>query len=189
MIEFIDDGHIYLKNGIIVPSVSEIIKFIFPDKYSGIPNWVLEKKAEYGTVVHYAIECFEKGNELPKLNFYQELSMKEYKRLKNKYKIKVIEQETMVSYEYEYAGRLDMVAFVDGKACLVDIKTTATLDKESLSWQLSLYEFAYGKRFSALYCLWLPKNKLGKFEKIERKTKKEILEKLEEYKKWKKIQK
>lgn len=185
MIEFIEDGHIYLKDGIIVPSVSEILKFIFPDKYSGIPNWVLEKKAEYGTKVHYAIECLEQGQKMPELNLYQELSLREYEKLKKKYKIKVIEQETMVCYEYQYAGRLDMVAFVDGKACLVDIKTTAYLDKESLSWQLSLYEFAYGKKFSALYCLWLPKNGLGQFVKIERKTKKEILKKLEEYEKWK----
>lgn len=187
MIEFIEDGHIYLKDGMIVPSVSEILDFIFPNKYSGIPNWVLENKANYGTTVHYSIECLESNKELPKLNLYQELSLNEYKRLKEKYKIKVIAQEQMVSYKYEYAGRLDMVAFVDGKKSLVDIKTTASLDKESLSWQLSLYELAYGLQFEEMYCLWLPKNGIGQLVKIERKTKKEILKKLEEYKKWKKI--
>ena len=72
MIEFIEEGHIYLKDGIIVPSVSEILHHIFPDKYKGIPNWVMEKKAEYGTKVHYAIECLEQGKELPKLNIFQE---------------------------------------------------------------------------------------------------------------------
>lgn len=187
MIEFIEDGHIYLKDGIVVPSVSEILDFIFPNKYSGIPNWVLENKANYGTTVHYAIECLESNKELPKLNLYQELSLEQYKNIKRKNRIQVVEQEKMVSYEYEYAGRLDMVAYVNLELSLVDIKTTATLDKESLSWQLSLYEFAYGKKFRKLYCLWLPKKGVGQLVEIKRKTKKEILEKLEEYKKWKKI--
>lgn len=182
MIEFIEEGHIYLKDGIIVPSVSEILHHIFPDKYKGIPNWVMEKKAEYGTKVHYSIECLELGKELPKLNIFQELSLKEYLEIKKINKIEVLEQETIVSYEYEYAGRLDMIAMVDGKFSLIDIKTTAVLDRESLSWQLSLYELAYGKKFSSLYCLWLPKGKIGKLVKIERKTKKEILKKLGEIK-------
>ena len=182
MIEFIEQGHIYLKDGIIVPSVSEILHYIFPEKYKGIPNWVLEKKAEYGTKVHYAIECLEQNKKLPNLNFYQELSLGQYKEIKEKNKIEVIEQETIVSYEYEYAGRLDMIAFVNNKLCLVDIKTTADLDEESLSWQLSLYELAYGRKFYDLYCLWLPKGKNGKLVKIKRKTKKEILKKLGEIK-------
>ena len=87
-----------------------------------------------------------------------------------------------VSYEYEYAGRLDMIAFINRRRCLIDIKTTAELDKESLSWQLSLYEFASGERFLALYCLWLPKGKRGQLVKIERKTEEEILKKLGEFK-------
>ena len=33
MIEFIDEPHIYLVNGVITPSVSEILHFIFPNKY------------------------------------------------------------------------------------------------------------------------------------------------------------
>ena len=82
MIEFIEDGHIYLKDGIIVPSVSEIIEFIFPNKYKNIPKWILDKKAEYGTKVHYAIECLEQGKEIPELNLYQELSLEEYKYIK-----------------------------------------------------------------------------------------------------------
>lgn len=182
MIEFIEDGHIYLKDGIIVPSVSEIIEFIFPNKYKNIPKWILDKKAEYGTKVHYAIECLEQGKEVPELNLYQELSLEEYKYIKSKYRIEVIEQEVTVSYEYEYAGRLDMIAFINCRRCLIDIKTTAELDKESLSWQLSLYEFASGEKFLALYCLWLPKGKRGQLVKIERKTKKEILKKLGEFK-------
>ena len=36
MIDFIEEQHIYLKDGIITPSVSEILHFIFPDKYKNV---------------------------------------------------------------------------------------------------------------------------------------------------------
>ena len=41
MIEFIEDGHIYLMDGVIIPSVSEILHFIFPNKYAGIDKRIL----------------------------------------------------------------------------------------------------------------------------------------------------
>ena len=105
---------------------------------------------------------------------YQKKSLEEYKKLKNEYKIEVLSQEQIVSYKYEFAGRLDMIANVNGVKCLLDIKTTSSVDKEYLSWQLSLYEYALGEKFEDLYCIWLPKKGLGKLIKIERKTKKEI---------------
>lgn len=182
MIEFLEKEHIYLKNGIIVPSVTQILSKIFPNKYDKVPFWKLDAKAEYGTIVHLSIEKYEKNEELPTLNTYQKISLEEYKKLKEEYSIIPLEQETIVSYEYEFAGRLDMIAIVNGKKCLLDIKTTAILDKEWLSWQLSMYELAYGYDFDEFYCIWLPKGKIGKLVKIEKKSKKEILEKLEEIK-------
>lgn len=183
MIEFIEEGHIYLKNGIIVPSVSEILNFIFPKKYENIPKKVLNKKAEYGTKVHLAIQLFEEQGIKIHLNPNQRASLLQYLEIKKENKIKVLEQEKIVSYGYDYAGRLDMIAFVNGYASLVDIKTTYEIDVEYLSWQLSLYELAFGKKFHKLYCLWLPKGKLGKLVEIKRKEKKEILKKIKEFKK------
>ena len=43
MIEFIEESHTYLIDGVITPSVSEILNFIFPDKYSNIPKQILYK--------------------------------------------------------------------------------------------------------------------------------------------------
>lgn len=182
MVEFIENGHLYLKDGILVPSVSEILHYIFPNKYSCVPKKVLEKKAEYGTQVHLAIQLLEEQGIEIKLNPNQRASILQYLELKKEYGIQVVEQEMIVSYEYEYAGRLDMIAYVDGKLSLIDIKTTQELDAEYLSWQLSYYELAYGKKFDKLYCLWLPKNKLGDLVEIKRKKKKELLEKIKEKK-------
>ena len=182
---FIEETHQYLLNGVLLPSVSQILKFIFPNKYSGVSEATLSKKAKYGSIMHEYIELFENGRykELPELDLYQKLSFKQYCRLKAKYDIEVLSQEKMIHYEDYYAGRFDMIANIQDKECLCDIKTTAELDKEYLSWQLSLYEFAYGKKFKRLYAIWLPKGKVGELVEIKRKTKREIMKLLKDYKK------
>ena len=187
MIEFLEKEHIYLKDGMIIPSVSEILHFIFPDKYKNVPKNILNKKANYGTKVHEAIEKLEKDGQLDigQLNIYQKIAIDQYIKLKNTFDIKVLEQEQIISYEYEYCGRFDMIAIVDGKQGLCDIKTTSILDTEYLSWQLSYYELAYGKKFEELYAIWLPKKDLGRIVIIERKSKKELLDKIREFKKYK----
>lgn len=186
MIEFIEDGHIYLKDGVIVPSVSEILHFIFPDKYKNVDKEILNKKAEYGSTVHLAIECLEEDSALPQLDKNQEFSIRQWQYLKEKNNINVIIQEQMIHYLDEYAGRFDMVANIDGYLCLCDIKTTATLDKEYLSWQLSFYELAnesmYQTRFDKLYAIWLPKRECGQLVEIERKSRAELLDVLKRFK-------
>ena len=91
----------------------------------------------------------------------------------------------MISYNYDYCGRFDMIARIGKHICLCDIKTTSQLDKEYLSWQLSFYELATNKNFDKLYAIWLPKKELGELVEIKRKTKEELLNKLEEFKLWK----
>lgn len=186
MIDFIEKGHIYLKDGMITPSVSEILHFIFPDKYKNVSSEILNQKAKYGSKVHEAIEVLEKTGEIIELNTYQELSIQQYMKLKQKYDIEVLEQEQMISYDYDYCGRFDMIAKVGKDTCLCDIKTTAELDLEYLSWQLSFYEMACGKTFDKLYAIWLPKKDLGQLVEVNRKPKEELINKLKEFKEWKK---
>ena len=180
MLEYIEEEHLYLWDGIIIPSVSQILhKTIFKDKYKDVPSNILESKAIYGSDVHKAIEDLENNKKYCLTNIYQELSIDQYKKLKEKYNIKVLKQEQIVCYKGIYAGRFDMIAEVKNKNCLIDIKTTAELDKDYLSWQLSLYELAYGKKFDKFYAIWLPKKNLGQLVEIKRKTKKELLKLLE----------
>ena len=183
-VEYIDEGHIYLVDGVITPSVSEIIRFIFPNKYQNIPKTILEEKALFGTHVHEAIENHENGKPID-LTEREFLCFEQYLKLKERYQIEVIEQETIVHYQDRFAGRLDMIATVLGLDALVDIKTTAKLDKESLSWQLGCYamayEFLFGITFEKFYCLWLPKGDLGQLVEITPKTKEEILKVLKDY--------
>ena len=194
MIEFLEKPHIYLVDGIIVPSVSEILHFIFPDKYKNVNKAILNAKAKYGTQVHESIEMYENNiktmslNEAfdvtvraKELNYIQEAGLRQYVKLKQKYKIEVLNQEQMICYEKKYAGRFDMIARIDNCLCLCDIKTTAELDEEYLSWQLSFYELATDKNFDKLYAIWLPKKGLGVLKEIKRKSKEELLKKLKEF--------
>lgn len=175
MIEYIDDAHLYLYDGVIIPSVSQILhEKVFPHKYDGVPSSVLNAKAEYGTKVHSIIEDLENGREYQNDSVLIQESINQYLYLKEKYKLNVVEQEKIVCYKGLYAGRFDMIANIGNDLCLCDIKTTAQLDKEYLSWQLSMYELAYGKTFDKLIAIWLPKKDLGKIVEIERKDKKEI---------------
>ena len=79
----------------------------------------------------------------------------------------------------KYTGRLDLKGYVNGKSAIIDIKTTYNLDELYVSWQNSMYELADGK-IDELYCLWLPKGRLGKLIKLERIKKRYILAIIEE---------
>lgn len=189
MIEFLEEPHLYLKDGILVKSVTQILQLIFPDKYKGIDKRTLDKKAQFGTKGHSIIEHLDvsnlekaKNQVLDIENKDLQICIREYLRLVEKYKIKPLEHEKIVSYEYLYCGTLDLIAQVDGIVSLCDIKFTAELDKEYLSWQLGMYALALGKEFEKYYCVWLPKKNLGQLVEIIPKTKKEILDKLRELK-------
>lgn len=179
-IEFIEETHQYLIDGVLAPSVSELISFIYPDKYKGIPERILKEKAQFGTNIHKAIENFENGLEIS-LTELEKVTFEQYLKVKEQYNLSVIEQEKVVHFEDRYCGRLDMIADVNYYRCLIDIKTTATLDDKSLAWQLGFYKIAYPEPIEKCYCLWVPKNGLGKLVEIIPKTKKDILEVLSRY--------
>lgn len=194
MIDFLEEPHIYLVDGVITSSVSEILHFIFPEKYKNVSSYILNKKAQYGTTIHQSVEMLENNLKTMSieeafnvtvqaldLNYIQEVSLHQYLKLKDKYQIEVLEQEQMIHFKNYYAGRFDMIARIKNNLCLCDIKTTAELDEEYLSWQLSYYEMAVGKKFDKLYAIWLPKKDIGQVVEIKRKTKKELMKKLKEF--------
>lgn len=187
MIEFLEEPHLYLKNGIIVKSVTQILELIFPYKYKGISKIILNRKAKFGIEGHSIIENLDvsdlekaKDEVLKIKNKDLQICIREYLRLVKENQIVPLEQEQIVSYKYLFCGTLDMTGLVKDKNCLLDIKFTSELDKEYLSWQLGMYQLAKGIKYDKCYCIWLPKRKLGQLVEIIPKTKEEILKKLEE---------
>ena len=83
------------------------------------------------------------------------------------YNLIVLENETPIIISKDgtpiAAGRLDLVLSDGGRTALADIKTTATLDKEYLAYQLNLYRLgyqqSYGIEIEELWGVHLKENK------------------------------
>lgn len=147
-LEFIEDAHIYLYDGVILQSITQILKTKFGKKYDGIDKATLNRASELGTQTHEAIEryCrYGEESDIPEL--------RNFKFLQKQYGFNVIYNEIPVvlhddSGQPISAGRLDMVISMDGKNGLADVKRTSTLDKEYLAYQLNLYRIAYIQTYS-----------------------------------------
>lgn len=184
-IEFDESTHSYLINGVIVQSVTQLLKKKFNSMYAGVPKRVLEASATLGTNVHKAIECDSKGIEIPKLSIYEQLCFEQYLELKNDHHINAIESEMIVHYKDKYCGCIDGIFDIDYGRCLVDVKCTSILHREYLEYQLGLYAFAlkemgYNQKFDKFYCLHLPKGDIGRLVEIRQLKEKEIIEFLKE---------
>ena len=145
-LEYIDDIHQYIVDGVCVPSITQILKIKFKNKYDGVDKEILKKASIKGTAVHEAIERLCKYGEISE---YKEI--KNFIFLKEKYNFNVLENEIpIILFENEIpigAGRLDLVIEQDGKIGLADIKRTSTLDKEYLGYQLNLYKIGYEQSY------------------------------------------
>ena len=142
-VEFIEDEHIYLCDGIILPSITQILKIKFNNKYDGIPKEVLKNAALKGNTVHKAIEEFEQY----KFDDISCIELRNYKFLKKNYQFECLNNEVPIilfkDNEPVACGRLDLVLEEQGQVGLGDIKRTSVLDKEYLAYQLNLYRIAY----------------------------------------------
>ena len=142
VLEYIDETHTYLYEGVVLPSITQVLKAKFGGKYDGIPKATLERAANLGSEVHKAIEDFEKNGIESNLT-----ELRNYKFLKKAFKFDCIDNEVPVVLfqddEPIAAGRLDLVLGEEGGIGLGDIKRTATLDKNYLAYQLNLYRIAY----------------------------------------------
>ena len=145
-VEFIDDTHTYLVDGVIVPSITQILKVRFNKKYDGIPKETLQRASEKGTQMHEVIEKWCKNGEESDL-----VELRNFKFLKRQYNFSVLKNEVPVILWHEGdiigAGRLDMVIEMNGQVGLADLKRTSVLDKEYLGYQLNLYRFAYQQSY------------------------------------------
>ena len=57
-LEYDDESHTYIVDGVIVPSVTQILAVKFGNKYAGVNRSTLERAASRGTAIHEAIENF-----------------------------------------------------------------------------------------------------------------------------------
>ena len=189
-IEYIDELHLYLVNGVITPSVTQLLQKKFPNKYTGIPARILEEKCKFGNSVHEFIEMVSRG-ETPSLDNYpihERLCCEQFLKLQKNHSIHSLRNEMLIHYKDKYCGRLDLIALIDDMYCLCDVKTTAKLDEEYLKYQLGLYYYALKEMgfvdivdFDKFIAIWLPKKELGKLIEISKLTQEEFDEFMKEF--------
>ena len=152
-LEFIEETHTYIYDGVILPSITQILKTKYSKKYNGISKEILNKASQRGTEVHKAIEDYEtKGIET------EHKELRNYKFLKKRFNFECLENEIPVVLFKDNkpiaAGRVDLILKEGNKVGIGDIKRTSTFDKEYVAYQTNLYRIgyqqSYGKEISFL---------------------------------------
>lgn len=138
-LQFIPESHTYLVDGIIRPSVSQILQTTGISDISGIPPEVLEKARMFGSSVHKFCELSDKG-ELEQYEVQPEVMpcLMAWENFKTENKVEIIEVEKAYYCALGYCGTIDRLAKVDGKLTVIDIKTSSTVQK-SAAIQLAAY--------------------------------------------------
>lgn len=143
ILEYIDETHTYLYNGVILPSITQILKIKFGNKYNGVSKEVLKKASENGTKVHEAIENYERRN----IDEPGCVELRNYKLLKNRFGFECLDNEIPIVLFLDgkpvSAGRVDLIITEGDKVGIADIKRTSVFDKEYVTYQTNLYRIGY----------------------------------------------
>ena len=144
----------------------------------------LELAKKKGSLIHKEIEDYIKTGST---GFTTELQS--FINIVKDKKLEYMKSEVKV-HNKEIAGTIDIVCKIGDKNVIIDTKTTAELDKEYVSWQLSMYAYIletyYSVRIDELYAMWLRDEKY-KFVKVEKKTHNQVEDVLEAFKNGSKI--
>ena len=137
-LEYFDDTHTYLYDGLMLPSVTQILGVKYRNDDASVPPAVLNNASKRGTAVHKAIENYnnlgyDDGSE----------AVRNFKFLQKQYGFEVLDSELpIVIFKDDMpiaCGRLDMTMLMDGETGIADIKTVSALNKEKIAYQLNLY--------------------------------------------------
>ncbi|MBR1448330.1 MAG: hypothetical protein IJ588_06260 [Prevotella sp.] len=170
-VRFDEEKHEYwLGDRQLLGITSTLIHRAFPDKYKGVDSEVLQNAARKGKELHNLIEYHDKfGTDAIE---HTDPRVQSYERLKTERGLRTIANEYLVSDEERYASSIDIVMLnQQDEICLVDIKTTWKLDRESTALQLSIYKRFFERqnpslRVVSLFVLWLPNKDMSLAEMI-----------------------
>ena len=131
-VAFEKESHTYTLNGKVLSGITSVIgKYVCPNKYKDVPQDVLNKAAARGSYIHELCGAIVDGFIPSDPSEEQAAFMAESERIGKHW----IASEWLLTDCENFATAADLVA---DDCSLGDIKTTATLDKEYLSWQLSI---------------------------------------------------
>lgn len=125
MLSFNEDNHEYKLDGLLIPSVTQIIQDAGLINLDWVNPELLAEKADLGKKIHSTTELYDTGNlnaeELhPTLKSY----LNSWVKFRTDYNFVPTEIELMLAHSlYRYAGRIDRIGFVNKELTLIDIKS------------------------------------------------------------------
>lgn len=155
---FNEEGHTYTKGDKQFQGVTGILeRRLFPNKYEGIDEEILANAARRGTLIHRYCEIYDD------MGIITEGSVEtaHYASMREALGLVPIAREYIVTDGEHYASKIDAIyEGKEGGVVLNDLKTTYHLDKEYVSWQLSIYAWMFekmnpGVKVEGLTATWL----------------------------------
>ena len=145
-IEFFPEDHLYMVDGKEVPSVTTILNYMSNVEYGEINRAVLDQAARKGSLVHEYTENIDYGCDPDEVEYEVAPYIKAYYEFRRDYKPDwILVEHPVYSDFYGYVGTLDRYGIIDGKRCIVDIKTVSSatkMQKLTTSAQTSAYAVA-----------------------------------------------
>ena len=137
VIEFDPKTHTYVVDGKKLPSVTQVMKRMSDDSYSGIPSNIMEVASDRGSRVHKAIDDYISLGE-----FIDEDDVKPYFKgflnAVNELGLKILSSEKLLTNGV-FCGTVDAIVEFKGKRYLVDWKTTTKIHENLVSIQFAGY--------------------------------------------------
>lgn len=176
VVEFYDDTHTYLIDGIKTLSATQIGQLINPFKIMNIPSHILQKAGERGTKIHEAIEqyltdgTFMLSEDDPHYGYF-EAFLKFYDEHGKDLEIESLEH-IAISKEYSVplVGTIDFQGKYKGEPIIIDWKTSSMPTLPEWRTQLSIYRelvrYTHGIEEVNAYVLWLKKDGTYEFLSI-----------------------
>lgn len=158
---FDEEKHEYTKNNKKYISVTQLLKkYGLSADYAGIPTNVLEKAAQRGKAIHKGLELYIKSGNNPQI--LDEVNMLERYVTARGIDLTTSKAEEIVYNDtYGIAGTIDWQFTEGADEILWDHKSTSSIYMDSVSWQLSIYNYLKCNGDTLTY--YLKKLKVGHF--------------------------
>lgn len=143
-IEFDESNHVYRVDGVVYPSVTQILESAGLPDLSRVPADILEWKADIGRKVHKAIEFDDDGD----LDFdFLPVELRPYVEAYRKFKTEsgfepLAAEEPIFHPVYKYPGKPDRIGLLNGRIVLIDYKT-GMIDLKCVGPQTAAYKKAW----------------------------------------------
>lgn len=139
--------HKYVLDGMQIPSVTQVIDPFLP--YANLPKDVRETALLRGTRVHELTHVYDTVDTAVAIHVAKDLRVNAYllawrKFLRDVRPIFTNAEMRLYHTLYRYAGTLDRVAFIDGRLCIIEIKTGGVIDEYAM--QTAAYQYAYNEK-------------------------------------------